>query len=77
MDIRQKPIAAFCLAVAFAGLAGYGQQAAPPAAATSKSENAFKTGVNEVIVPVTVTDSSGAEPIRAELVWAWVPRQRK
>lgn len=31
----------------------------------------------EVTVPVTITDASGAEPIRAEMVWAWVPRQRK
>jgi len=31
----------------------------------------------EVTVPVTITDSSGAEPIRAEMVWAWVPRQRR
>jgi acyl-coenzyme A thioesterase PaaI-like protein len=30
----------------------------------------------EVTVPVTVTDSSDSEPIRAEMVWAWVPRQR-
>jgi acyl-coenzyme A thioesterase PaaI-like protein len=30
----------------------------------------------EVTVAVTVTDSSDSEPIRAELVWAWVPRQR-
>jgi len=31
----------------------------------------------EVTVPVTITDSSDSEPIRAEMVWAWVPRQRK
>ena len=31
----------------------------------------------EVTVPVTITDSSGSEPIRAEMVWAWVPRERK
>lgn len=31
----------------------------------------------ETTVPVTLTDASGPEPIRAEMVWAWVPRQRK
>jgi len=31
----------------------------------------------EVTVAVTITDASGAEPIRAEMVWAWVPRLRK
>jgi acyl-coenzyme A thioesterase PaaI-like protein len=31
----------------------------------------------EVTVPVTITDSSGPDPIRAEMVWAWVPRPAK
>jgi acyl-coenzyme A thioesterase PaaI-like protein len=31
----------------------------------------------EVTVAVTITDSSGPDPIRAEMVWAWVPKQRK
>ncbi|MFC4159931.1 DUF4442 domain-containing protein [Chitinimonas lacunae] len=31
----------------------------------------------EVLVPVTVTDESGAEPIRCEMTWAWIPKQRK
>ena len=30
----------------------------------------------EVLVPVTVTDESGNEPIRCEMLWAWVPKQR-
>jgi acyl-coenzyme A thioesterase PaaI-like protein len=50
------------------------------AVATLRSEQveAIRTQEKgEVTVAVTVTDSSGAEPIRAELVWAWVPRQRK
>jgi VWFA-related protein len=59
MDIRKNLLVSACLAAAFAGLAGYAQQAAPPAAAPSKSENAFKTAVSEVIVPVTVTDDKG------------------
>jgi acyl-coenzyme A thioesterase PaaI-like protein len=31
----------------------------------------------EVTVAVTITDSSGPDPIQAEMVWAWVPKQRK
>jgi len=31
----------------------------------------------EVTVPVTITDESGQEPIACEMVWAWVPKQRK
>ena len=30
----------------------------------------------EVVVPVTVTDASGEEPIQCEFIWAWVPSQR-
>lgn len=31
----------------------------------------------EVTVPVQITDSTGAEPIQCEMVWAWVPKQRR
>jgi acyl-coenzyme A thioesterase PaaI-like protein len=31
----------------------------------------------EVTVPVTITDASGQEPIRCQMVWAWVPKQRQ
>jgi acyl-coenzyme A thioesterase PaaI-like protein len=31
----------------------------------------------EVTVPVTITDESGQEPISCQMVWAWVPKQRK
>jgi acyl-coenzyme A thioesterase PaaI-like protein len=31
----------------------------------------------DVTVPVTITDESGQEPISCEMVWAWVPKQRK
>eukprot|EP00903_Cladosiphon_okamuranus_P013264 g12368.t1 len=31
----------------------------------------------ETNVQVTVTDESGEEPIRAEFVWAWIPKKRK
>ncbi len=30
----------------------------------------------EVTVPVIVTDESGEEPIRCEMVWAWVPKKK-
>lgn len=31
----------------------------------------------EVLVPVQVTDESGAQPIECDMLWAWVPKQRK
>lgn len=31
----------------------------------------------EVTVPVSITDESGQEPIVCEMIWAWVPKQRK
>lgn len=34
------------------------------------------TPKGEVLVPVIVTDESGAEPIRCEMLWAWVSKQR-
>ena len=30
----------------------------------------------EVTVPVVVTDESGEEPIRCEMIWAWVPKKK-
>ena len=30
----------------------------------------------EALVPVTVTDSEGAEPIACEMLWAWTPKRR-
>ncbi|HEY9103558.1 DUF4442 domain-containing protein [Chitinimonas sp.] len=30
----------------------------------------------DVIVPVTVTDEAGNEPIVCEMVWAWIPKKR-
>src|SRR5262249_25140795 len=30
----------------------------------------------DLVVPVTVTDDSGASPIECEMRWAWVPRKR-
>lgn len=34
------------------------------------------TPKGEVLVPVMVTDESGEEPIRCEMLWAWVSRER-
>ena len=31
----------------------------------------------EVVVPVTVTDASGEQPIVCEFIWAWVPSSKK
>ena len=33
------------------------------------------TPKGEVLVPVVVTDESGEEPIRCEMLWAWVPKK--
>jgi acyl-coenzyme A thioesterase PaaI-like protein len=30
----------------------------------------------EVTVPVIISDASGQEPIRAEMIWAWVPKKK-
>jgi acyl-coenzyme A thioesterase PaaI-like protein len=34
------------------------------------------TEKGEVSVAVTATDDAGVEPIRCEMIWAWVPRKR-
>ena len=34
------------------------------------------TQKGETLVPVTVTDESGNQPIELEMLWAWVPNQR-
>jgi acyl-coenzyme A thioesterase PaaI-like protein len=31
----------------------------------------------EIVVPVTITDESGNQPITCEFTWAWVPNVRK
>lgn len=30
----------------------------------------------EIVVPVTVTDEAGEQPIQAQMTWAWVPKKR-
>ena len=34
------------------------------------------TEKGDIIVPVTVTDGEGKEPISCEMTWAWVPKRR-
>ena len=42
----------------------------------SEIERIESSDKGEVTVPVVVTDSEGKEPIKAEMVWAWVPKKR-
>jgi acyl-coenzyme A thioesterase PaaI-like protein len=35
------------------------------------------TPKGEVLVPVSVTDETGNEPIQCEMLWAWTPKRRK
>ena len=54
-------------------------QGAMEAVATLSEEELARiesTEKGEVVVPVTVTDESGREPISCEMVWAWVPKRR-
>ena len=34
------------------------------------------TEKGDIVVPVTVTDGEGKEPIACEMTWAWVPKRR-
>jgi acyl-coenzyme A thioesterase PaaI-like protein len=34
------------------------------------------TDKGEVIVPVTVTDETGIEPVECQFIWAWIPAKR-
>lgn len=36
-----------------------------------------ETEKGELSVRVRVTDETGEEPIRCEMIWAWIPRKRK
>jgi acyl-coenzyme A thioesterase PaaI-like protein len=38
-------------------------------------ETILREPKGEVLVPVTVKDESGEEPIRCEMLWAWVPKR--
>jgi uncharacterized protein (TIGR00369 family) len=31
----------------------------------------------EIVVPVKVTDETGAEPIQCRMLWAWIPKHRR
>jgi len=44
---------------------------------TSEQVEALQTTPKgEIVVPVELTDASGGEPVRCEMVWAWVPKRR-
>ncbi|MAG42970.1 MAG: hypothetical protein CMH95_01510 [Oceanospirillaceae bacterium] len=34
------------------------------------------TEKGEIQVPVTITDASGTETVRATMIWAWTPKSR-
>jgi acyl-coenzyme A thioesterase PaaI-like protein len=36
-----------------------------------------ETERGDLMVPVTVTDESGEEVIKAEMLWAWIPKKKK
>jgi len=36
----------------------------------------LSTEKGELIVPVIVTDETGAEPIKVEALWAWIPKKK-
>ena len=39
-------------------------------------ERIRNTEKGDIVVPVTVTDAEGKEPISCEMTWAWVPKRR-
>jgi len=39
-------------------------------------EYIVQTEKGEVLVPVTVLDETGAEPIKVEAIWAWIPKKK-
>jgi acyl-coenzyme A thioesterase PaaI-like protein len=56
-----------------------GQGAMRAVATLSAEQRALIAGTNkgETVVPVTITDESGNQPITCEFTWAWVPNQRQ
>lgn len=36
----------------------------------------LSTEKGELIIPVIVTDETGAEPIKVEALWAWIPKKK-
>lgn len=36
-----------------------------------------ETEKGDISVDVVITDSTGIEPVKAEMIWAWVPKERK
>lgn len=44
---------------------------------TEEQKASLSEAKGSLIVPVTVTDSDGHEPIKAIMTWAWIPKKRK
>ncbi|WMS88627.1 DUF4442 domain-containing protein [Pleionea litopenaei] len=38
-------------------------------------QHIIDTEKGEILVPVTVTDSEGKQPIECEMIWAWTPKR--
>jgi hypothetical protein len=36
----------------------------------------LETEKGEMIIPVIITDETGAEPIKVEALWAWIPKKK-
>lgn len=53
-----------------------GNMRAEAALTAEQIEQVRRDEKGHITVPVVVTDESGAEPIRCEMVWAWVPKKR-
>lgn len=42
---------------------------------SSQIEQIIEQDKGEMMIPVTVTDSEGQEPIECEMLWAWTPKR--
>jgi acyl-coenzyme A thioesterase PaaI-like protein len=55
---------------------GQGAMRAVASLTPEQRELIRSTTKGETVVPVTITDESGREPITCEFTWAWVPNER-
>ena len=56
---------------------GQGAMRAEATLSHDQRELISSTTKGETVVPVTITDESGNQPITCEFTWAWVPNQRQ
>jgi acyl-coenzyme A thioesterase PaaI-like protein len=56
---------------------GQGAMRAVATLTAAQRELIHTTTKGETVVPVTITDESGREPITCEFTWAWVPNERQ